>query len=348
MINNSAGESIKEALHQGLGEIGLFKECSLLNYPDYLNVGDHLIGLGTVFYLTNVLKAKIKYTAAGAADFSGEVMERQVGKAPIILQGGGNLGDLWSDHQEFREQIISNYRDRPIVIMPQSINFESKSNLTKAAAIFNAHPNLTLFIRENSSYEIAIKHFYNCLIIKTPDIAFQLLNMSGLISNNTGTNSSILYHCRTDKELKKDFSPASLFGLPNLVTEDWISSEWKIWRSCKSILETAQADTEPSPAVFNSLYDPNIYRISWTIMHKGIKQFRQHRLIITNRLHGHILCILLGIPHIFLANSYHKNESFYETWTHRIPFCKFVKDPAQIKLAAQELLELSSNGNVLK
>lgn len=80
-------------------------------------------------------------------------------------------------------------------------------------------------------------------------------------------------------------------------------------------------------------------------MQMALDQFRQHRLIITNRLHGHILCVLLGIPHIFLANSYHKNESFYETWTHQAPFCRFVKDSTQVKITAQELLDLYSNGN---
>lgn len=342
MINNSFLKNIKDTLHKGLGNIGSFEQCSLLNYPDYLNIGDHLIWLGTVFYLTDVLKTKIKYTAAGIADFSEELMEKQVGKAPIILQGGGNLGDLWSNHQEFREHIISKYRDRPIVIMPQSIYFDSTSNLKKAADIFNSHPNLTLFVRENYSYEIAMNCFDKCQIIKTPDMAFQLLNTLNITSNNRDKKSSILYHCRTDKELKKDFSPASIFELPNLIVEDWVSSEWKTWRSSKSILKTSQAYPDHTPAIFDSLYDPNIHRTSWILMHKGIAQFSQHRLIITNRLHGHILCILLGIPHIFLGNSYYKNESFYETWTHQVPFCRFVKDSAQIKIAAQELLELYS------
>jgi exopolysaccharide biosynthesis predicted pyruvyltransferase EpsI len=345
MINNFIDENIKETLYKGLEKIGSFDQCSLLNYPDYLNIGDHLIWLGTVFYLTDVLKTKIKYTAAGSEDFSEEVMEKQVGKAPIILQGGGNLGDLWSNHQKFREQIISKYRDRPIVIMPQSIYFESTSNLKKAADIFNSHPNLTLFVRENYSYEIALNHFYKCQIIKIPDMAFHLLNVSGITSNNTDKKHSILYHCRADEELKKDFSPASIFELPNLIVEDWVSNEWKTWRSSKSILTNDQAYPDHTPAIFDNLYDPNIHRTSWIIMHKGIDQFKRHRLIITNRLHGHILCILLGIPHIFLANSYHKNESFYETWTHQVPFCRFVKDSAKIKIAAQELLELYSNGN---
>lgn len=333
-------DTLHNTLHKGLEEIGSIEECALLNYPDYLNIGDHLIWLGEVFYLTEVLKTKIKYTAAGIADFSREKMERQVGKAPIIFQGGGNLGDLWSNHQEFREYIISNYRDRPIIIMPQSIYFEGASNLKRAADIFNSHPKLTLFVRETFSYEIARKYFHSCQIIKTPDMAFQLLNLPCMAFKNAGEQSSILYHCRTDKELRADSSPEFIFKLPNLVVEDWISSEWKIWHSCKSILETSQTNFEKFPAIFDCLCDPNLHRVSWIVMHKAIEQFSQHRLIITNRLHGHILCVLLGIPHIFLGNSYHKNESFYETWTYQVPFCRFVKDSAQIQIIAQELLEL--------
>ena len=39
------------------------------------------------------------------------------------------------------------------------------------------------------------------------------------------------------------------------------------------------------------------------------------RAVITDRLHAHILCVLLGIPHVVLDNSYGKVRSFYDTWT---------------------------------
>jgi pyruvyl transferase EpsO len=77
------------------------------------------------------------------------------------------------------------------------------------------------------------------------------------------------------------------------------------------------------------------------LMHTGIYQLSQSRLVITNRLHGHLLCLLLGIPNILLPNSYYKNESFYKTWTDQIPFCRFVKEPSQVPTAIQELLTSS-------
>jgi len=71
-------------------------------------------------------------------------------------------------------------------------------------------------------------------------------------------------------------------------------------------------------------------------------QFSQCPAIVTNRLHGHILCVLLGIPHVFLPNSYYKNEAFYSTWTHDLPGCRFVADPMH---AAEALADLARVGS---
>lgn len=359
-MNISPQERLKQGLHTALGKLEPIEQCALIDYPEHLNLGDHLIWLGSVLYLTDVMKTKINY-AASITDFSGSVMEKQVGKAPIFFHGGGSLGDIWPNIQEFREQIIAKYRDRPIIILPQSIYFASDNNFKKAAKVFNAHPNLTLFTRDNYSYELALQYFDNCQVIKAPDMALQMLGMLGL-SFSANHKFSILYHCRGDRELNQAHSSIPI-EYPNLVIEDWISYKWvlgtqKPW-PIQSIAQIVREGwqrglatpkegmsrqmwqhSHPYTAKFNTLYKPSMHRRSWSFMHSGIYQFKQHNLIITNRLHGHILCVLLGIPHVFLPNSYHKNEGFYETWTSKIPFCRFVKDNAQIKQAGQELLEL--------
>ncbi|MBD1879924.1 polysaccharide pyruvyl transferase family protein [Coleofasciculus sp. FACHB-T130] len=361
-MDTSTSEKIKEVLHRQLEGLGTFEQCALLSYPDHYNVGDHLIWLGTLFYLKDVLKTKINY-AASIESFSELAMEEQVGKAPIIVHGGGNLGDIWSYYQKFYEGLVSKYQDRPIIIMPQSIYFANLDKLKKAANVFNAHPNLTICARENYSYELASQHFHNCQLLKAPDMAFQLANLPGL-SSNYSQKHSILYHCRGDKEFNETSSPTSL-ELPNLVVEDWASYKYKGAPRTSSIagitriLQDGWQQGSIIPvewisrqiwqnfhsytAKFEDMYEPSIHRKSWKFMHNGVYQFKQHRLIVTNRLHGHILCVLLGIPHVFLANAYHKNESFYQTWTYQIPYCKFVKDASQVKDTVQELLDALKN-----
>jgi pyruvyl transferase EpsO len=72
-------------------------------------------------------------------------------------------------------------------------------------------------------------------------------------------------------------------------------------------------------------------------MHSGIYQLKQYPIVITNRLHVHILCLLLDIPHLVFPGSYYKIKAFYDTWTHQIPIAKLVEDPLQTKVALQEL-----------
>lgn len=360
-------EKVKQLLHEvldeALGTLKTFQHCALLNYPNHYNVGDHLIWLGTIFYLTDVLGVKVKYTAS-IESFSGQEMEKMVGKAPIVLHGGGNLGDLWSYYQEFYEKIVSEYHEHPIIFLPQSIRFIHENKLKKATDIFNAHPDLTLIARENRSYEFAQQHFPNCRVFKAPDMAFQMVKIPIPSLFIPKPKDTILYLCRQDGELNQSSSPDSI-DIPNLIVEDWASYRYKGAPRASSIqgmtrlfqegwqqgtvlpLEWVSRQTwqqfHPYVAKFDNLYNPLLHRKSWNFMHNGLYQFKQHCLIITNRLHGHILCVLLGIPHVFLANSYHKNESFYETWTHQVPFCRFVKEASQIKPAAQELLDLDSN-----
>ncbi|MDJ0712950.1 MAG: polysaccharide pyruvyl transferase family protein [Prochloraceae cyanobacterium] len=129
--------SLHETLNEALGELKNFKQCFLLCYPDRYNVGDNLIWLGEILYLTNTLGIEVKY-AASIESFSPQKMENIVGKAPILIHGGGNLGDLWSYYQSFYEKIVSQYHDRPIIILPQSIRFIHEHKLQRAKDIFNA------------------------------------------------------------------------------------------------------------------------------------------------------------------------------------------------------------------
>jgi pyruvyl transferase EpsO len=363
MVINVDATTLKKELHQALSKIKISncENCALLMYPNHINLGDHLIWLGTIFYLSEILKVKISY-AASSHDFSASVLEKQSGGGPIFLHGGGNLGDIWPSHQKFRERIIAKYPDRQIIIFPQSIYFAHQENLARAKTIFNFHPDLTLFVRDNYSYEIARENFYNCQVIKAPDMAFYLAEMP-LLSVPGKSLNSILYLCREDSEFNHNFSPNSI-QIPNLVVEDWSSFQRK-WRLGNPNSAAVQFVAKLYRQIWqrglatpgewlsrqvwqnshswvhqiDSFYNPPLHYLSLSFLHAAIYQLQQYRLVITNRLHAHILCTLLGIPHIFLPNTNYKNEAFYQTWTQQLPFCRFVKDTTQIPDILAELID---------
>lgn len=62
-------------------------------------------------------------------------------------------------------------------------------------------------------------------------------------------------------------------------------------------------------------------------------------VVITDRLHAHILCSLLGIPHILLNNVYGKNISFYETWCRPLDICHLASSPEYAWGVSQDFLK---------
>ena len=365
----STAIALQQELEKALAQIGEIDECVLLNYPDYPNVGDHLIGLGTIIYLTQKLKTKINYVA-GIYNFSEKIMEEKLGNSTIFLQGGGNLGDLWCDHQQFREEIIQKYPHHRIIILPQTIYFQEQDNLHRAAKIFNNHGNLTIFVRDPRSYALANQYFPNCQVFLSPDMAFMLADLPIIrYLHYNWRQKKILYHCRDDKEIVAELN-SSVLHLPKVVVQDWLPPEEKLQRShitpdspwywhlpgAVKIYRELWQQRLSNPmrwlskglwekyhplnyfgTALDDIENPKMLEVSEDYFYRSTYQLNHYSLVITNRLHGHILCILLKIPHVFLPNSYGKNQLWHETWAKDIKFCRFASSPATITQAIQEL-----------
>ena len=338
-------KAIQQTLHTSLGSLGAFQRCVLLDYPSHYNIGDHLIWLGAIEWLTQVAGAELLYVASKRT-YSAKSVHATPADAPIFLNGGGNLGDLWISHLHFQEQVVSQFPNRQVVILPQSIYFQSRAHLEEAKRIFNAHPNLTLFTRDDRSAEFARKHFDACRVIKSPDMAFALANSPVMLPDPSEKKKEILYHCRQDKEIQEAFLPEKL-SLDNVVVEDWVTKNkskaflerltyrmpflWKTPITDVELKDVSGDLLEKADAMrqtLGQLVEPKLHMRSLDLVLMGIHQLSQYRSVMTNRLHGHVLSVLLGIPHLFFPNSYHKNESFFETWTHRVPYCRMIKNPA--------------------
>lgn len=48
---------------------------------------------------------------------------------------------------------------------------------------------------------------------------------------------------------------------------------------------------------------------------RGVAMLGEGTRVLTDRLHGHILCELMSIPHIVVDNGIGKLRAFYESWT---------------------------------
>ena len=285
-------------------------EFALVDFPDHPNVGDSAIWLGEAIYLRQKLGRHPSY-ACTFDTWSKDEFLRAVPTGPIFFHGGGNFGDVWPNHHEFRLRLLSEFPDRRIIQLPQTMHFSSAENLKKAADIINSHGNFTIFVRDLPSLELAKKEFRAATFL-CPDMAFCL----GSQGRRVGVTRELLLLLRTDHERLERKLDVELPRFADL--EDWLPERrgFGTWLFYKALIRTyssfflqgrvpSRIDTHVQ--WYNCLAS---YRVG-----RGLKQIASSAYIVTDRLHTHILCILLNLPHAVLDNNYGKISRFIEAWT---------------------------------
>lgn len=285
-------------------------DYALLDFPDHTNVGDSAIWRGEVAYLTKKLGRSPRYVCT-YDDWSKEDFIKAVPSGPIFLHGGGNFGDVWPQYQNFRLKIISDFPDRLIIQLPQTLYFSSAANLRNTAETIAEHKNFILLTRDLRSFELATREF-SCAVYRCPDMAFCL----GPQRQQTEKTRELLLLLRTDVE-KVDHKLDT--PLPEFVAvEDWL---WEPRGIGKSLFAKAWLQKLISSLRRGRLPSRLEVRFGWYQLlsghrvERGLKQLGSSSYVITDRLHSHILSVLLDLPHTVLDNNYGKIGAYVEAWT---------------------------------
>lgn len=300
--------TLKNSLNQICTLIEHKSNVVFLDYPLYFNVGDLLIMHGTLqFFRENNIDLRLKMCKE---NFSLKKLKQSIDRnTTIILQGGGNFGDIYCSHQDLRESVVKNFPDNKIILLPQSVHFAKQENLIKSQLIFNQHKNIYLFARDSVSYDI-LKKFspYTQLM---PDMAHYL---HGHLVQQTQQKGKTLWFIRRDKEMIPEQSNISYLEHTKPIDwEDLISSTdivryKKIKKLIKynKILNINRIDS----SIYNSWE-----RLSYELIQRSNDYFLDFDSIITSRLHAHIFGSLLNIPTQIIDNNYRKNSLYYKEWT---------------------------------
>lgn len=297
------------------------RSVAVLGFPNYANVGDSAIWLGTMACLRALGITRPCYVCEDTTYVRERLAER-VGGGVILLQGGGNLGDLWERHQIFREAVIDAFPDTPIVQLPQSIHFEGRAALARARAVFDRHPNLTLLVRDQQSLTIARNEFRAPSLL-CPDMAFGL----GWLERPVAVRRAVVWLARSDSESASTSRAPAGAGVEPV---DWLSERIPAlllarWLGRRGLLRV-----------------PLSWSYDWLArqrLQRGCRMLSRGRVVITDRLHGHILCTLLGIPHVLLDNTYGKIRSFHSTWTRDCELVRWCETGSDAMRLAGELAE---------
>ena len=270
-----------------------------LDIPVHNNIGDLLIYLGTKRFLDRheiAIETEEAYFNYG----------RRSGKVPILLHGGGNLGDLYPAHQRFREKVISENHHRTVIVLPQTVHFSDDRNLERAGRIFSSHPNLFVCVRDIASQQVARGLAKNVILL--PDMAHQLYPLPSAGSGSGGT----LILRRTDAETGGRTWPA-----PIGTEVDWPSLDCAMRRRMTrlALILSNTMRTIGFEATGSRSFSRIWHHIASSMVGEAIDLFDPYSRIVTDRLHAHLLACLLDKPSVVVDNTYGKNSSYLRAWT---------------------------------
>jgi exopolysaccharide biosynthesis predicted pyruvyltransferase EpsI len=318
--------------------VGVGRSVALLDAPNQRNVGDTLIWLGERAYLKE-LKASVVYVA-DMHGYSEHLLRRMLpADGVILLHGGGNLGDIWLGHQEHREAIVRDFPDRQIVQLPQSVWFGSDSRAQTANALLGAHPNLTILVRDGESALRASQQL--------PDVTSRYcwdMALGWTPKQPRARKESLLVIARADKEGASGLRDADFtteVGLP-VRRVDWTSElldsrGWRVARMIPKLAAHFPRLRRWKP--FQALVRYSIGRINYYNARGGVHLFSGSRLVVADRLHAHILAVLMGIDNVLLDNNYGKLGAVHRDYTKDFSTAHYANDVPESMDIVKRVLE---------
>lgn len=309
--------------------------CALVDFPNHSNVGDNAIWMGEIAWLADA-GIRVRYRC-DVKTYDPAALRQALGPDDaIFIHGGGNFGDLWPKHQRLRETIVQDFPDRAIVQLPQTVHFQHRDGLARARAIFDRHPDLTVCVRDAASLDL-VGNELRAPGVLCPDMAFYL----GSLPRPRAPRRDIFWLRRADREASAATEAPS--G-PGLDVGDWLDDRRSLPDRLRRALRrrplrwlSRSPQTRRSiRRVVDASYDFQAQRR----VRFGCRLLASGSVVVTDRLHAHILSLLLGIPHVVLDNNYGKLRRFCETWnTMASPLVRWAEAPGEALAAARALLD---------
>ena len=278
---------------------------ALLDFPNHNNVGDNAIWLGEKVALKNI-GVKVVYQC-DLFSFSETALRKNLGKnGVILLHGGGNLGTVWPHHQEFRERIIQSFPKFKIIQLPQSASFENDESLAQFKSVAEKHKDVHILVRDRNSYELL--RAQGLQVEMCPDMALAI----GPVASDIDPVVDLVWLSRTDRE-----SVGTGVGDIKATVE---KLDWLFGDPSRPYLNYTMRYSVPIRVLTQKAFKKSKFLrdYAWRLnssffdllarrrFERGVRILGRGKVVITDRLHGHILSTLLGKHQVLLDNSYKK------------------------------------------
>lgn len=234
----------------------------------------------------------------------------------ITINGGGNTSDVYQSLEDARLHVVKNFPNNRIVLFPQTVWFTDgtagRKSLSRSRKVYEKHKNLVMAARETASFERIQEYFPKVKSICCPDVVLSIEKRE-----TESTRKGCLLCLRSDVE--KNLSD----GLKDALVKDVESNFENV-----VITDTVDVSIEDCTA---EKYEDTLNAF-WN-------KLRCSEVVLTDRLHCMLFCVITGTPCVALDNANHKISGVYESWLKGITYVSLTT--ADNKQIIEEMKRLS-------
>jgi len=307
----------------------------LCGFEDNNNVGDSAIYLATIVLLRSLgvsIEASVPWMQS--ARMLPAFLRRDT---RVVFVGGGNFGDVYPVLHRRRLEAVTAARGHLVIQLPVSTWFRDPVNVEHTADVLATHDDVVLFARDQQSVErLAGVGLVPNLV---PDTVAMLTAQPG---EPDASAAPILWLARADDESAIASPPRE----PGVEVSDWAqATEEHVARSGRFLARLPDAafrrlgvDSAQAMRLRGRFAFGAHGAVSRLRSEPGLEQIGRHRVVVTDRLHGHLLACLARRPNVIVENLDGKVGAYYETWSKELGLTTKASGPREASALARTLL----------
>lgn len=295
----------------------------LFGTPIHGNSGDHLIALAEMQFLKKHYPNKviIECTLFFSVLFDKFLKKHILKEDLLFISGGGWLGTEWPHDEIYVREMLRAFPNNCITILPQTIFYSFKNTFfEEGKKAYMCHEHLLFCLRDKKSLEFVEENGLaeNTKTVLLPDFAM-IFQEQGKKEIVRGKEIKLCFRSDVEKNLtEKEIDYVRKAAL----TKDGSYVEFDTVKQCVIPLSRRKK-----------------------YVGQVLREIKEAKLVLTDRLHAMIMCALVGTPCIAYDNTTHKVRNVYH-WIQNLSYIHIMNKKDDLLSIMTELSEKDRNDNM--
>ena len=277
---------------------------AFIPFPFDGNVGNHMMWIAVNTYLKS-RGIRVAYTAQPWT-LNTDHLKRAIGDGTIIFLGGVSVSRLWPWHAEVKRKVAAACPSNRLVSLPSTMILIDDEDRAEASSLWEGHSDAHMLARDELSARSGGDAFPKSVSVETVhDTAFMLPPQP---RNKRAVEMDVIWLARNDHEGAGFAQPEDIMVFDWPSTLEPYNPNVLASRVCSKVRDTVPGISSVANRALNSAY----MSVSKTMLRRGNQALDRGRVLVTDRLHPHVLAALRGQYCVMLPDLYGKNRAVWD------------------------------------